>query len=57
MLDDDDVLFDVEQGADDPARLQPLLDVEVRRRLVEHVHVRVLHRDDGDGEPLQLAAR
>jgi hypothetical protein len=36
--------------------LQSLLDIQVRRWLVEHVHVSLLHNYHGDGESLQLTA-
>mmetsp|Transcript_42404 Transcript_42404/g.99326 ORF Transcript_42404/g.99326 Transcript_42404/m.99326 type:complete len:433 (-) Transcript_42404:835-2133(-) len=56
VLDRDHVRVDVEQRADRACRLEPLHHVQVRRRLVEHVHVGALHEDDADGEALQLAA-
>ena len=34
---------------------QPLLDVEVGRGLIEHVHIRHLYGDGGNGETLELA--
>lgn len=37
VLDDDDVDLGVEEGADEPGGVETLLDIEVRRRLVEHV--------------------
>ena len=38
-------------------RLEALPYVEVRRRLVDHVHIGLLDRDRGDGKALQLPTR
>eukprot|EP00968_Pinguiococcus_pyrenoidosus_P004549 scaffold301_cov243-Pinguiococcus_pyrenoidosus.AAC.54 len=50
------ILPQLDNGADDLSGLEPLLHVQVGRRLVEHVYVRILDRDDADGEALQLPA-
>lgn len=39
MLDGDDIVGRLEEGTDDSRRVQTLLDIEVRRRLVEHVAI------------------
>ena len=61
VLDDQDVparsvLDVIEHLADHVSGREALLDVEVRARLVEHVHVRRLHGHGRDGEALELPA-
>mmetsp|Transcript_25210 Transcript_25210/g.64046 ORF Transcript_25210/g.64046 Transcript_25210/m.64046 type:complete len:241 (-) Transcript_25210:765-1487(-) len=41
-----------EQRADAARSVEALLDVQVRRGLVEHVNLRLLHHHHSDGEPL-----
>mmetsp|Transcript_16711 Transcript_16711/g.24544 ORF Transcript_16711/g.24544 Transcript_16711/m.24544 type:complete len:414 (-) Transcript_16711:112-1353(-) len=45
------------EGADGEGGPEPLLHVQVRGGLVEHVHVRLLHHHHANGKPLQLPAR
>mmetsp|Transcript_36848 Transcript_36848/g.75170 ORF Transcript_36848/g.75170 Transcript_36848/m.75170 type:complete len:414 (+) Transcript_36848:691-1932(+) len=48
---------DLDQLSDHVRGRETLLHVQVRGRLVEHVHVRNLNRDGRDREPLKLPAR
>ena len=57
VLDANDVAFRREKRADAESSVEPLFDVEIRRRLVEHVHLCVLHTDHSDGKALQLSSR
>mmetsp|Transcript_8361 Transcript_8361/g.18958 ORF Transcript_8361/g.18958 Transcript_8361/m.18958 type:complete len:348 (-) Transcript_8361:359-1402(-) len=57
VLDDDDVHLLVEHLPNDARGGEALLDVQVTARLVNHVHVSLLHRDDANGEALQLPSR
>jgi len=55
VLHHNDIVIGSEQTADLAAGGQTLLDIEKRRRLVEHVYIGLLDTDEGDGEPLQLS--
>ena len=57
VLDRDDIAVGGEQTANDARCLQTLLDIEVTRGLVEHVHVRALDTRHSDCEPLELSTR
>jgi hypothetical protein len=57
VLDDDDIVGRGDQTSNDLGRRQPLPNVKVRRRLVEHVHVRLSHGRNGNSKPLQLSSR
>ena len=56
MLYDDDHLL-LGQLLDDPGDLYPLIDIQIRGRLIEEVDVRILHDGGRDRHPLELAAR
>ena len=56
VLDDNDVIILLEEGADGFARMDALFHVQVRRRLVKHVDVGLLYSNDSDRKTLQLAA-
>jgi len=47
----------LEQRTDGLASMDALLHVQVRRGLIEHEHVCLLHCNDGDSKPLQLPSR
>jgi len=53
----DDDIFLLREGLDDLSRLAALVDVEVRRWLVEEVDVGLFEHRCGDRHALQLAAR
>lgn len=57
MLDDNHVVGRGDEATDDSGGGETLSDVEVRRRLVEHVHVGVTDTGDGDSETLELSTR
>mmetsp|Transcript_47634 Transcript_47634/g.120069 ORF Transcript_47634/g.120069 Transcript_47634/m.120069 type:complete len:424 (+) Transcript_47634:411-1682(+) len=54
MLYNNDVIVHALQFADDVRGVQALLDVQVGRWLIEHVHLRILHAQHCDREALQL---
>src|SRR5438132_1079618 len=56
VLHDDDVLL-LREGLDDLRDMESLIDVEIRRRLVEEVDVRILQHRRGNRHALELAAR
>ena len=57
MFDNNDIVIVSEEGTDDARSAQPLLYIEVRGWLVEHVHIGLLNANGADGEALKLAAR
>ena len=57
VLDADDVVVRAKQAANLASGSKTLLDVQERGRLVEHVHVGLLHADKGDGETLEFSTR
>lgn len=57
VLDDNDVVVITEQRANDLGSAQSLLDIEVGRRLVEHVDVGLLDANGTNGETLKLTTR
>lgn len=54
MLDNDDVVIVSEKRADDSGGGETLLDIEIRGRLVKHVHIGLLDADSTNGETLKL---
>ena len=54
MLNDDDVAFGAREAPDGAGGAETLLDIQIRRRLVEHENVGVLDADYGAGETLKV---
>jgi hypothetical protein len=54
VLDDDDVVVVTEERANNHSSAQTLLDIEVGRRLVEHVDIGLLDGNGTNGETLKL---
>jgi hypothetical protein len=57
VLDADNVVVRAEQATDLASSSKTLLDIQERRRLVEHVDVGLLYADKGNGETLELSTR
>ena len=57
VLDDNDVVVISEERANDRGSSQSLLDIEVGRRLVEHVDIGLLNSNSSDGKTLKLTTR
>lgn len=60
MLYADDVspiLSVLQQTSNHPSCLESLLDIQVRRWLIEHVNVSSLHASHTNDKPLQLSSR
>ncbi|PWZ00343.1 hypothetical protein BCV70DRAFT_109253 [Testicularia cyperi] len=57
VFDGNDVSVGVEERADHSGGIETLLDIEIRRGLVEHVDVGILNARHADGKALQLTTR
>ena len=53
----DHIVIGSQESTDDSGSVQSLLDIEVRRRLVEHVDIGFLNPHQANGEPLQFSSR